>query len=386
MNKRSAAIGGYYFCYFAAQACMASYLNVYLEQSMGFGGGALGLFNGLTALAPAAILPVLGWWADRTGWGGWMLTGTLALGLVCAEFMSAQVALPGMIAWGMGWEIARSGCVALADKGTMERGGKGYGVFRSFGSLGFLAGGMAMGFLTRRWALERLLFPIYLGLLTLALVQSFAFHTQQEKKPRHLTPGLGVKLFSLPDYRVALMVAVLGSVAVSALQPYLGNHLVTVMGAKESLLSWNTLCCVIPEILLLPLFSTKLVPKWGFRGCFLVTTLGFSARCLIYALAPTPAVFLAGSLFYGLSVCGYTAVNLAFVRRVVPEELYATAVAVSTAVSCVGRAAFGWLFGAMYQWLGSRSIFWLLLGLSLGVVVILWRYPVPTPRGNDRCR
>lgn len=372
MNKRIAAVGGYYFCYFAAQACMAGYLNVYLEQSMELSGQALGLFNAITALAPAVVLPVVGWWADRTGWGGWMLSGALAVLLICGEFMSAQLTLLGLIAWGMGWEIARSACVSLADKGTVELAGRRYGLWRSFGSLGYLAGGMAMGFLARRWGLERLLFPVYLGLLTLALLLSFGFHVRGGKKPRRIGPGQAGRLLLLPQFRLSLVLGVVSSVAVSALQPWLGNHLVTTMGAGESMLSWNTLCCVVPELVLLPLFSGWLVPKWGSRACALVTVLGLAVRCLIYALAPTPQVFLLGSLLYGLGVCGQTAVNLAWLRRAVPEDSYATAVMLTAAVSCVGRAAAGWLFGGLYQYFGSRSIFWVLFGVAVGTLVLFF--------------
>ncbi len=43
---------------------------------------------------------------------------------------------------------------------------------------------------------------------------------------------------------------------------------------------------------------------------------------------------------------------------------YAGAVLTSAAVSTLGRAGFGWLFGVLYQRWGSGSIFWLLLGVA----------------------
>lgn len=373
MNKRTAALGGYYFCYFGAQACMAGYLNLYLEQVVGLDGSAIGWFNGLTALAPALVLPVIGWWADRTGWGGWLLTGALTLLLLCGEFMQGQTGLAGLIGWGMGWEIARSACVSLADKGAGQQFGRRYGAWRSLGSLGFLAGGAVMGWLTRRWELEQVLFPVYLSLLLAGLFLSFSFHTRREKEVRPIRIGAGVRLFRLPDFRLALVLGVLSSVGVSALQPWLGSHLVNTLGAENSIVGWNTLCCVAPELVLLPLFSGKLVPKLGCRTCFLITTLALGARCLIYTLTATPGVFLMGSLLYSFSVCGQTAVSLAFLRQSVPEGCYATAVTITAAASCVGRAAAGWGFGMLYQQFGSRSIFFLVFALALGAVVLLRR-------------
>ena len=81
---------------------------------------------------------------------------------------------------------------------------------------------------------------------------------------------------------------------------------------------------------------------------------------------------MAGSLLYGFSVCSYTAISLALLRRAVPREHYAGAVLTSAAVATLGRAGFGWLFGAVYQRWGSGSIFWLLLGVALGVSILLW--------------
>ena len=378
MKKRiSFAVRGYYFCYFAAQACMASYLNVYLEQSLGFDGSALGRFNGLTALAPVAVLPAVGYWADRSGRGGWMLTAALGAVLWFAGSLGVQTGLAGALAWGSLWEIARSVCVSLADKRTMDlcAGQDGhYGAFRGFGSLGFLAGGMALGFAARRWALERVLFPAYLTLVFLALLLSFSLHRGERRRAgRGADLRQAGALLRSDAFRLALVLGVQGSVAVSALQPYLGSHLVSAMGAEETLVSWNTLVCVGPELLLLPLMTGKLLPRLGFRRVCLLTCLGLSVRCAIYALAPTPGVFLVGSLFYGLSVCGYTAVNLAFLRQAVPERLYATGVLVCAAVSALGRALFAWLFGALYQHWGSGSIFWLLLALSLGTTALVWR-------------
>ena len=376
--RRERLVRRYYFCYFAAQACMASYFNVYLQQQLGFGGRELGWFNGLTTLAPAAVLPLLGIWADRTGRGGRLLTGALGAVLLGAGLLRRQTGLAGVLLWGAVWETARSACVSLADKGAVElcgdRGAAGYGSLRSFGSLGFLAGGVVLGFAARQWTLGRVLFPVYLALVGAALLLSLGFHGPPPSTPPRKGQkigGLG-QLFRRPGFLLALVLGVQGSVGVSALQPYLGSHLVTTMGAPASILSWNTLCCVGPELFLLPLVGGRLLKRWGFCTVALITTLALALRCAIYALAPNPAVFLAGSLLYGFSVCAYTGVNLALLRRAVPRAHYAGAVLTSAAVSTLGRAGFGWLFGAVYQRWGSGSIFWLLLGVALISAGLLW--------------
>ncbi len=353
---------------------MASYLNVYLERYLGFDGGALGLFNGLTALAPAAVLPVVGWWADRTGRGGGLLTLALLLLLLSGGLLGGQTTFWGALSWGVVWEIARSLCVPLADRQAMAlSGSRGYGGLRCCGSLGFLCGGMAVGLAARRWALGHALFPVYLTLVALAGALSFALHGNRGGNARPVRAQQALRLLRRPAFRLALAMGILNAVAVNALQPYLGSHLVNALGAGELWVSWNTVCCVAPELVLLPLCSARLLPRWGFRRALLVIALSCALRSLIYALSPSPGVFLLGSLLYSVSVCGHTAVSLALLRRVAGEELYATAVLLNAGTATLGRALFGWLFGALSQHGGSGGIFWLMLACSLGAAALVRR-------------
>ena len=351
---------------------MASGMNVYLS-GLGFDGADLGRFNGITALVPVLLLPAVGGWVSR--WPdqrrtGWLLTGSLGALLLAAWGLSGQRAFLPLLGWGVLWEGARSLCVSMADRQTMglSRSG-GYGGLRAWGSLGFLVGGTALGFAARFWKLNRLLFPAYLSLIALGLLCSLAMHGG-ERAPASKRERAGA-LLRVPAFRWSLLIGVQGSVAVSALQPYLGTHLVGALGAPESILGWNTLFCAGPELLLLPLVTKKLLPRYGVRPLLVCFGVGLSLRCCLYALAPSPAVFLLGSLFYSLSVCSYTAVNLAFLKRSLPEEQYAAGILVQAGVSALGRAAFGWLFGFLCQHWGSGSIFWVLLTLS-GITTVIF--------------
>ncbi len=179
--KAGTLVRGYYFCYFGAQACMASYFNVYLEQQLGFGGRELGWFSSLTTLAPAAVCCRC-WGFGRTGpaKAAGCSPGALGAVLLGAGLLRRQTGL-GVLLWGAVWETARSACVSLADKGAVElcgdRGAAGYGSLR-FGSLGFLAGGGSGVFAARQWTLGRVLFPVYLAWWGRALLLSLGFPGQ----------------------------------------------------------------------------------------------------------------------------------------------------------------------------------------------------------------
>ena len=387
MKKNNFLLSGYYLFYFAAQGCAASFLNVYLEEGLGFDGSQLGWYHAATALAPAFILPFLGHLADESGKAKWLLSGGLLLLIGASWGLGVQDALLGAILWGAAWECARSLCVSMADRSAMLLRGSGYGSTRSAGSLGFLLGGGAMGLLAEWWGLEKVLFPVYAGLIGLALLCAVGIPTVKTKQAQQKPEGSMLSLWNVPLMWFALLMGALSTVGVSVLQPFLGTHLVMTMGASEGILGWNTLLCVGPELVLLPLFSQKWLPKWGFRMSFLVTTLALALRCVLYALAPSPMFFLGASLLYGLSMCASTVLVLTFLQAIVPQNQYGAAVLLSTAVSTVGRALFGWLFGVLYRHLGSGSIFWCLAALSLAVAGLVWKLkiPVPVPQGSDRC-
>ena len=364
-------MGGYYFCYFAAQAAAGCSMNLYLTRALGLSEAQIGWFYGLSALITAAILPLVGRLADRTGRSGWMLTGALALTVLAADRLRTVGAVFTLLLWGGLWECGRSACVALADRLAMGICPSGrYGGVRAFGSVGFLAGGLAMGALVERFGVERTLFPVYLALGLGALGCSLGLHCPLPPAKAKLV-GLG-QLLAIPAVRLSVWMGALGSVAVGSLQPYAAGYLVETLGAPERVLGWNTLCCVVPECLLLPLVSRWALPRWGERRLFVVTTLALCLRCALYALAPGAGVFLLGSLLYGLSVCSYTAVNLSFLRRNVPEGQYAGAVLMSASAAALGRAAFGWGFGAVSEHWGGAGAFWLLFaaaGLTLPLLL-----------------
>lgn len=371
---------GYYFCYFAAQGCMASGINVFLRRQLSFGGWELGWFHGVTILCAAAVLPLVGIWADCTGRPGWLLTLALGALLVGGGLLSIQTGFRGALGWGILWECGRSSCVPLADRSAVGlRGAENYGRLRCFGSLGFLTGGVLVGALSRYWELRRLLFPCYLVLALGAMVFSFGLHRPagaQNKIPH----GMWKNLLYSPGVWLALLLSAQGGAAVNALQPYLSSFLVEKLGAEETALGWNTLFCVGPELLLLPWVSGHLLPRYGAARVSVGLTLALAVRCLGYALAPNGAAFLTASLLYGCTVCAATAVSLRVLKAAVPEQCYSSAVLLSAAVTALTRAGFGWLYGALEDVGNGRMGFWLLFALSLGAAWVLWRNRTRLPK------
>ncbi len=285
----------------------------------------------------------------------------------------ASIRFWGALGWGILWECARSSCAPLADRSTVGLcGAQSYGKLRCFGSLGFLAGGAGLGFLTRRWGLERLLFPIYLSLAAAALLLSFGLH-QEENVRRERPKRVWRTLLHTPAVRLALLLGAQGGAAVNALQP--------LSGRLPCGLAWGVGVCAGVEYPAL-CGAGAAAPAVGQRETAAEIRRGEgepwpdacaeSMRCIGYALAPNMGIFLAASLFYGCTVCAATAVSLNVLRAAVPEGCYATAVLLSAAVTALTRAGFGWLFGMLEGTAGGRAGFWLLGALSLAAAWVLW--------------
>ena len=381
MNRRKTGwIRGYYFCYFAAQGCMASGVNVFLRQKLNFGGWELGWFHGVTILCAAFLLPLIGIWANRTGRPGWLLTLALAGLLIGGGLLGVQSGFWGALGWGILWECTRSSCVPLADRSSVGLCGvQEYGKLRCFGSVGFLAGGAMVGVLMRQWGLERLLFPGYLALAAGAFCCSFGLHSPR-KRAGNIPRGMWKNLLRSPGVRLALLLSAQGGAAVNALQPYLGGFLVEKLGAQGSALGWNTLFCVGSELLLLPWVSARALPRFGAARVSVSLTLALAVRSLGYALAPSAAAFFAASALYGCTVCAATAVSLRVLQVAVPEESYSIAVLLSAAVTALTRAGFGWLYGALEGVGNGRLSFWLLFAASLVTAWVLWRNRAQFPQ------
>ena len=194
----------------------------------GVPGRAAGLVQRIDhAGAGGRMLPLLGRWADRTGRGGWMLTGALGAALVGAGLLSLQTGLLGALLWGVLWETARDACVSLADKGAVELCEAEGQELRRRSHLRLPGlpgrrdghGGSPPG--AGRWS--GYCFPSTWRWWRRAVPCPSPFTGPPPLSPWQGRPGRLGALFRRPGFRLALLLGVQGSVAVSALQPSSGQ-------------------------------------------------------------------------------------------------------------------------------------------------------------------
>ena len=379
ISRSRKIFAGYYFCYFGGLACISSYLNVYLEKELGFNGTQLGIYTSLTAFLPAFLIPLIGYWSDKTARHKVFFITALGVQIASTALLSQQKTVLSVVTVGMMMEIAHFAVTPLADTQstnfcTLTKSN--YGLLRCGGSVGWVVFGMVTGFVVARSGAWNIIFPMACGVAVLAFLLGLTFPKTEKAANVSDAQHIGMKdvkmLVHNRPYLLVLLLSVQASVTTDTILAYIGNHLIVTLGAGASSISWNTAFCVIPEILLLPL-SWALLPKLGYRKCYLISCGCLIVRFLIYSVAPNAQIFLLGSLLQGFTTCCATVVNLAYMKNTVSSSLFGTAVTLSFSAAAVGRAFFSFGFGQIYQHLGSRSIFTFVLILQVLMTILVWR-------------
>lgn len=374
MNKRSNFVfSGFYFFYFAAHCCIISYLNVYLEKYLHFTGTQLGAFSGISILSSVILIPVWGMIGDRTRKYKLLLISFLVSLIIVSFLLSRQTLFAGALFFGILIEISRCGVVPMGDTQAMDycvKQNGNYGKFRSFGSIGWVISGVILGWLASRYGLDTMLFPIYIILIAGCLLMVLNFPkmspvSAESSEQKKIQKGSIVRLFRNKNYVFLMIITMATGVIADGITSYIGNHLVFTMAASESYISLNTVFCVIPEIIYVMFFTSRILPKLGFKKAYLLSGFALVIRFAIYSLAPTPGIFLIGSLLHCFTVGCTTAANLAYMRRIVPEEIYGTAVTLMFSAITLGKAIYGYLYGWIYEAFGSRYIFVLMFVIVL---------------------
>lgn len=376
---RGGNMAAYYFFAFMASVSLTNYLNVYLETELGFTGSQLGLVTGFMPLAAAVMMPFMGAFADKHGVHKPLLMLSLALSALSAYFLGLQSAVFMVIICCAVIELFKSVAMSMGDTITMEHclnNGKNYGFIRSFGSAGWLIGGTVLGLLASRVTLSTLMFPMTIAGFAIAFCAAtlFKFRRPVDYQPaKQNTAAIIKQLLSNRQYMFMLFATLFCFYTFDTALGYMGNHLITTLGGDTRAISLNTVCCVLPEIFFLGVVSGFILPKKGFRWLFRVTTVTVIIRCIYSIVVKDPYLFTIGSLLHCFTVGCVPVASLAYIRRVLPPNIYGTGVTIISMAMTFSRALFGWFYGNLYELFGSTSIFVFLLIINVVSSVIIFR-------------
>lgn len=364
----------FYFLLVGAVGCFVPYINVYLENSIGLNGSQIGLITAISLIVGVCVIPIWGIIGDKTRKYNLMLMISLAFSIVVLYFYSKQTVYIGCVVFALLLEVARLGSMPMADTISMnytKKIGGNYGSIRGMGSLGYMLGSMAVGFLADMFGLDGPLFTSYILLLGISLLICFTFpkaDEQEEKdKPQK---GSFKELLTNKNFIFMLVLVMLTQIVVDSSGAYAGNHLVVTLKGSNSLISWLTMFQVLPEFLFL-MIASQVIRKTGYKRFFLFATILMAIRLYTYALIPNSIVFLAISLVHCFGVACSTVASLAYIQDSVKPAVFGTAITLLNASMSIGKAIYGYVFGSVYQYFGSYTIFLISAIVVTGAVIII---------------
>ena len=373
----------FYFLLIGAVGCFTPYINVYLEQSIGLNGSQIGLITAISLILGVCVIPLWGIIGDKTRKYNLMLMISLAASIVVLYFYSKQTVYIGVIVFALMLEVARLGSTPMADTITMNytaKIGGNYGSIRGMGSLGYMLGSMAVGFLADMYGLDGPLFTSYILLLGIALFIFFTFPKADPKEEEKEKPQKGnfKELLTNKNFIFILVLIMITQIVVDSSGAYAGNHLISTLKGDNSLISWLTFVQVLPEFLFL-MVASQIIKRLGYKKFFTIATALMAIRLFVYAFIPNSYVFVLISIVHCLGVACSTVASLAYIREVVNPAVFGTAITLLNAAMSIAKAIYGYIFGSIYQYFGSYKIFL----ISAIIVVIALVIIVTTKRFDN---
>lgn len=375
-DKNIIKFQAFYFLLIGAVGCFTPYINVYLESSLGLEGSQIGLITAISLILGVCVIPIWGIIGDKTRKYNLLLMFSLAASIVVLYFYSKQTVYLGVVIFALLLEVVRLGSTPMADTIAMNYTAKtngNYGSIRGMGSLGYMLGSMAVGFLADIYGLDGPLFTSYMILLGVALLICFSFPkadaTEEKEKPQK---GNFKELLMNKNFLFMLLLIIMTQIVVDSSGAYAGNHLIITLKGDNSLISWLTFVQVLPEFLFL-MIASKVIKKLGYKKFFLLATIPMAIRMFTYALVPNSYVFVFISIVHCLGVACSTVASLTYIQKTVNPAVFGTAVTLLNAAMNIGKAIFGYVFGNVYQYFGSYRLFLISATIvSVAIVIILF--------------
>jgi MFS transporter, PPP family, 3-phenylpropionic acid transporter len=351
----------YYFASFAALGAYNPFFPRWLEAR-----GLTGLSMGVVAaLIPAmGILgpPAVGFLADALGLRGSLLrVACLGAGVSMAALAALGLG-GGAPAFGavfmavLGYAVFRSPMIMLADVVALERAHAArttYGALRLWGSVGFLAGVLAVAH-----SLDpRASVPLPATIAALLLIAFLSAWTLPAKpsSPRLPVAREARALLAAPSFALFLVVSTLAQMTHAGYDLCFSLHLrdLGVLDARIGV-AWGI--GVVSEVVLMA-FAERLCARFSAPRLLAFALLGAAARWALLASLRSLPVLLALQPLHALSFGLWWVASVAFVKERAPAQALATAQGLFSAAIAVGSVAGMLVWGAVYRRAGGAAVF-----------------------------
>lgn len=367
-------LSAFYFFYFAYLGAFAPFFALYLT-SVGMNAVEIGVLMALPQLTRILAPHLWGWLADHTG---------RRIGVVRISGAAGMVAFLGVFvgdsfAWLFAVLFAMmffwSAALPLVEATTLSKLGDEtarYGRIRVWGSVGFIAAVVAVGYLIDATAPRSVLWVIA-GLMAGMLLLSF---TLSEAKPESHESD------DLPVWQIVRKPAVLAVIGASALMaaahgPYYTFYTIHLVdhGYSKSAAGWLWALGVICEIGIF-IWMSRLYRAFTLRSILIASTLLAALRFVVIGWgADSIVLLLAAQTLHAASFGSFHAAAIGVVHKLFRGRHQARGQAIYGSLAYgVGGTVGGLASGYAWGGLGPALTFAMAAGCGLLAAAVLWRW------------
>lgn len=381
-----AALGLYYFAFFAAMGAYFPYMPAWL-QARGFSASEISLVAALFPALSVVAPPVFGVLADALGLRG-AIVRVASLGASLAMFSLAWTSSDGVVAF---WSVfglvlvftfLRTPMQQMGDVIALEQHASRYGQLRMWGSVGFLVAAPLVG----RWiALDPAwhLIAWIAGALLLVHVVSWRLPGRTSLPPPPMLSE-ALRLLRRPSFGWFLLTAALAQASHAAYDLCLTLHLVE-MGASGSLVGVAWAIGTGAEVVLMA-YSTSWLRQATLPVWLLISLAGSVVRWALMGIVSDLTLLLMLQPLHALSFGLRWLCSLLLVRRFATEATLATGQGLFLAAHALGGASGMLLWGQVYDRQGGAQVFqWAALVAAFSVVsgiFLFQRASITSQRGR----
>ena len=369
-----------YFIFVSAIGFFFPYFNVYLEQELGFTGSDIGLVIAISLLTSVIVSPLWGAISDKTGKYK-VLLKVLLFGYATAALLLFQVSsiffviLFATIMEAIGIGISPMLDVLAVD--YCERTGKDFGKLRIAASMGWVFGSYMAGILITNFMFD-LSFVVFIPLIGLVAISGLlAFvlpnvtPSDNKEETTQVIEKSSPKMLLANKAFVFLMIYNFLTISViDAVVSFSGNHLVLTLGSEASAIGLMNVFAVAPEFILF-FFATKMMNRIGFKKFYIIAVIMLIIRFAIYAFTSNVLIFLLAGMLAPVMMIGAVIGNFIYIKKHVQTNLTGTAFMLNAGILTLGRAFYSLLFGVVYEWFGSFTLFKVSIGFFVVALIIL---------------
>ncbi len=355
----------YYLYYIVTYIGIGAYfpfLNVYLEKNIGLSGLQIGQIGSFTLFVGMLASPLWGMICDKTKKYKTMLAIMTVMTTLAVYFLFNAYTYVYVLFLLSVQTFSRAALFPVMDSLTMaycDQHGKDFAPIRGLGSAGYVAGSFAAGLAADWMGFDGAFLTVFMICFIASLGPLFMLDKPEMKS------NTGVKSSMVKDFGeliknkkyIFILCCTIPTICVmNSGCGFAGNHLVTTLGSNQSIISWFTMMCALPEVVFIAVFN-KILDRFGYKKLFIVALLTQMLRFAVYAFIPSSLTFLAITTVHAISTAIGTVGVMNYIKKVVEPHIMTTAFTLYGSFVSLIQAIFNIVFGKMYMSINSYSIF-----------------------------